>query len=232
MQATWPPHETWRLGPFTLRDGRCAGRRASAATAEGPVTEADIAQAARAMVAMGQPPLFGCLDTDRALSRALEAAGFKARLAVDLWVAPTAQLAALDLPRMAAFDIWPPLAIIRDIWAETGVGPARQAVMDRAPRPKTAILTRAEARPVGAAFVACDGPVAMVHALVTRPAGRGRGAARHAMLLAARWAAERGAAHLGLAVTADNAAAARLYAKLGMRRPGGYHYRSLTETTA
>jgi hypothetical protein len=42
---------------------------------------------------------------------------------------------------------------------------------------------------------------------------------------AAIWAEEHGATEIAAIATRDNVAAAGLYASLGMRQAGGYHYR-------
>lgn len=226
-QATWPPFATRRLGPFTLREGRGAGRRVSAATAEGPVTPAEIAAAAEAMRALGQAPVFSLPEGAAALDAALAAAGFTEVLRNHFYAAPVAAMAALDLPRVAAFALWPPLAIVEDIWAETEIDAARRRVIAAVPGPKTSVLARVNDTPSGALFIAADGAVAMPHAVVTRPAMRRQGSARSAMIAAARWAADQGCRHIGLAVMAENLAAIGLYEGLGMTRVGGYHYRML-----
>lgn len=224
LAATWPPFATSRCGPFTLREGRGAGRRVSAATTDSLPTEAEIAAADSAMRAMGQAPVFCLRPGQEALHRQLFACGYTEQLDTDLLVGPAAPIAAEELPRVSAFAVWEPLAIIREIWAEDGIGPERQEVMARVPLEKTAILARTDDQPAGAAFVAVDGEVAMMHALVTRPGLRRRGAGRHATIRAARFAVDCGARYLALAVTADNAGAQALYTGLGMRRAGAYTY--------
>lgn len=229
MATTWPAFATRRLGPFTLREGRGAGRRVSAATADGPASPQEIAAATQAMRDMGQVPIFCLTEQQAALESALVAAGATERLDVTLLVAPVANLAARDQPRVAALPVWPPFAIMDEMWETAGIGAARRAVMARAPDPKTAILMRTDDKPAGTAFVACDTEVAIVHAMVTRPALRRRGSAANAMTATARWAAVQGAAWMGLAATAENGAALALYEKLGMKRAGGYHYRTFPE---
>ena len=62
VEATWPPASKRRLGPVTLREGQGAGSRVSAASVEGPATEAEIKEAEQAMRAMGQSCLFMIRD--------------------------------------------------------------------------------------------------------------------------------------------------------------------------
>ncbi len=224
--ATWPAFSTRIVGPFTLREGRGAGRRVSAATAPDTASAAEIAAAARAMQDMGQDPVFSLPEGADALDAALLAAGYSDSLHNDFMAMEASDLAALDLPRVGAFPLWPPLAIVEDIWAETEIDAARRRVIEAVTLPKTAVLARAADKPAGALFIAADGDVAMPHAVVTRTALRRNGAARYAMIAAARWAVAQGCRHVGLAVTSKNHAAIELYKSLGMRRVGGYHYRT------
>jgi GNAT superfamily N-acetyltransferase len=128
---------------------------------------------------------------------------------------------------MSAFALWPPLEIMRDLWAEGGIGPARLAIMDRVTGPKAAIMGRIRDRVSGVAFVATDGPRAMLHALHVTPEQRRQGSAVNIMRKAALWARDQGATELFIAVTKHNQAANALYASLGMRIVGNYHYRSI-----
>lgn len=173
----------------------------------------------------GQAPLVQVLEGQADLDALLAAEGYAVVDPVTLYAGPLAPVAALDLPRLAAYPVWEPLAVMAEIWAEGGIGPARLAVMRRAPAPRTALLGRAEDRPAGVAFVAVHRGIAMVHALEVRAAMRRRGVARHLMIGAARWAAAQGADRLGLAVTRANAGANALYRGLGMQPEGAYHYR-------
>lgn len=224
MEATWPPARSLRQGPWRLRDGQGGGQRVSACSAEGDWAEPDLPAAEAAMAALGQQPLFVIRAGDAALDAALAARGYRLNDPVLAYAAPVAQLVA-PVSGMAAFCHWPPLAIARDIWAEGGIGAARLAVMDRVAGPKTAILARSDDRPVGAAFVACHGSTAMLHALEVRPAARRQGSAHNMLRAAANWAQDQGADLFSLVVTTANAPARALYERLGMIAVGGYHYR-------
>jgi len=138
---------------------------------------------------------------------------------------PAALLAEPAPEPLAAFPHWPPLAIAREIWAEEGIGPARVAVMERAQGPKTVVMARTKDHPVGVAFVAVSGGIAMLHALEVRTAARRQGSANNILRVAARWALDQGASTLSLVVTEANAPARALYASLGMQVVGQYHYR-------
>lgn len=223
--ATWPCAARRQVGPWTIRDGQGGGQRVSATTASGDWTDADIAQAEAAMAALGQPMLFQIWPQDGALDQALAARGYRRHDPVIAYAANVAALSDRNLPPLAAFAHWPPLGIASSLWDEAGIGPARRAVMERVAGPKCVILGRTGDRAAGAAFVACDGDAAMLHALEVAPALRRQGTAHNMMRAAANWAQDQGAAQLFLLVTAANENARHLYASLGMRAVEQYHYR-------
>lgn len=220
MEATWPPLSRRTLGPFTLRDGAGGGKRVSAASLEGPFTEADLAALEAAM----PEPLMLVRAGEDTLDAALDARGWRIVDPVVAYAAPVATVTA-DLPFLTAVPHWPPLEIARSIWAEGGIGPARIAVMNRVKGAKSALLGRIDDRSAGAAFVACHGAEAMVHALDVRESHRRQGLGTRLLHAAANWAADQGATRLSLVVTRQNAAARALYARLGMQVVGEYHYR-------
>lgn len=220
MEATWPALSRRQLGPFTLRDGAGGGKRVSAASCDGPFTEADLAAVETAMA----QPLILIREGDAALDAALDARGWRINDPVVAYAAPVAALTA-KLPGLTAFPHWPPLEIARSLWAEGGIGPARIAVMDRVTGAKAALLGRAGDRSAGVAFVACHGAEAMVHGLEVTGSQRRQGLGGNLLHAAANWAADQGAARLSLVVTRQNIAARALYARLGMQDVGQYHYR-------
>lgn len=226
MEATWPPAERLRCGPFTLRRGLGGGSRVSAATAEAPCEAEDITRTEAAMTEMGQRPLVMIRPGEATLDAMLAERGYAVMDPVVLYAARVADLKPPPDP-LTAFPHWPPLQIARVLWAEGGIGAARLAVMERAAMPKAAILGRTGDRPSGVAFVARSGPVAFLHALEVSPASRRKGAARALVRAAALWAAEAGADWLALAVTEANDPARGLYASLGLQAVGQYHYRIL-----
>ncbi|GLS85244.1 N-acetyltransferase [Cypionkella aquatica] len=224
MEATWVPASTARQGPWTIRNGLGGGKRVSAATAEAAWQDTDIPQAEAAMAALDQPALFLIREGDGMLDQALMARGYRI---VDPVVAYAAPLSILPQPPdpMTTFPHWPPMAIASDLWAEGGIGAARLAVMARVTGPKTAILARAQDRAAGAAFVAMNDKVAMLHALEVTPSQRRQGSAHNILRAAVVWAQANGADTLSLVVTVANDPARRLYASLGMTVVGHYHYR-------
>ena len=226
LDATWPAAALSRAGAFTIREGQGGGSRVSAATVEGPFGPEDISAAEAAQDALGQTNLFMVLGGQQALDDALAARGYRVKDPVVIYAAPTALLAAPEPGPLTAFTVWPPFEIMRVVWAEGGIGPARLAVMDRVAGPKTAIMGRVPDRMSGVAFVAVVENRAMLHALHVSPAMRRQGSAVNMMRKAAIWAQDHGATELFLAVTRANEAANALYASLGMRIVENYHYRS------
>lgn len=225
MEATWPPVAAQLIGPWKVRQGGGGGKRVAATSAIAPVAEADLPIAEAAMAALGQALLFVLRPEDTGLDALLAARGYRAVDPVVIYAAAAAPLAAAPWAAVAAIAHWPPLEIVKQIWADGGIGPARLAVMDRVAVPKTAILGRSSGRAAGAAFVAAASDAAFVHALEVRPALRRQGTAANIMKMAAKWAVSVGASQLALAVTEANAPARHLYASLGMTIVGTYHYR-------
>lgn len=225
LEATWPAAETSIHGNWTIRKGAGGGQRVSAATANGPVVDADIKTAEDAMIDLGQNPLFMIRSNDTELDALLEARGYLLHDPVAMYHCPIETLTKLAPDRMAGFPIWPPLAIISEIWTEQGINAARQAIMQRATGPKTAILARQNDRAAGAAYVAIHGSVAMLHALEVVPDHRRQGVANNIMGVAAIWAQNNGATGFSVICVRDNLAANALYASLKMENVGHYHYR-------
>ncbi len=199
MEATWPPARRWQDGGWTLRDGAGGGKRVSAATTDG-VPQGPL------------PPLVMVRQGQDALDASL--AGYAVVDPSVLYTVPVAGLVG------AGDAEWPPSDRSLSLWAASGTGPARIAVMERVAGPK-AVLTA----PDGVAFVAADGDIAMIHAVEVAAHARRRGTGRRLLCAAAAWAQAQGADTLALAVTARNAAARALYANAGMVQATTYHYR-------
>ncbi len=225
IDATWPAAATHRAGGFLLREGKGGGKRVSAASATGAWSDHDIAQAEAQHRALGQDALFMIRPEDQALDDALARRGYQMIDPVVALSAPIKRLATETAPPITAFCLWPPLQIMRDIWAEDGIGPGRLAVMDRATGPKCAVLGRAEDRAAGAGFVGLHQGTAMLHALCVLPQLRRRGLARWMLRESAHWAQARGAHSYCLVVTRANAGAIAFYESLGMVQTTQYHYR-------
>lgn len=219
LEATWPPASSQRLGPFRRRDGAGGGKRVSATVLEGAFTEA-------ALEALGPEPLFQVRPGQAALDRALDRRGYALIDPTILMAAPAADLAEAP-PRVFLLGCFPPLAIMRNLWAAAHTGPERLAVMDRVQGVKQSFIIRHTDSPAGVGFVAIHKGTAMLHALHVEPAFRRQGVARMAVRAMAHWALQNGATRFALAVTQANTAARALYSDLGMVDAGSYHYREI-----
>jgi len=225
VEATWPPARRMSSGPVAIREGRGGGKRVSAATATRPLTPDELTRAEAAMRDLGQDALFQIWAGDEALDADLAANGYRIVDPTNIHAAPVAALTAQTPPRVTTFTVWEPLEIMREIWAEGGIGPERIAVMERAEGPKTGLFGRHDNRPAATGFAAVHDRIAVVHALEIRPAHRRAGMGRWMMVAAAHWAAHHGADHLAVLCTKANAAANGLYSSMGFAEVGAYHYR-------
>ena len=219
IRATWPPAQVRRVGPFDVPlDGDGTRRSQAARLARPGGTDAEIA----AVEAARPGGVIGTLDGDPVAAR-LAALGY-AEEGASVLMAGAAEPLAGALPRVSGFPHWPPLAICDALWDATGNPAPRRAPMERAPLPKTAILTRTDDAPSGILFAACDGDCAALHALAVLPGMRRRGVGMLLMRHAARWALANGGRWLVLPVEAANAPARALYARAGLGEVGGYRY--------
>lgn len=234
IDVTWPAAAYHACGPFTLREGQGGGRRASAATLDDPdhpVTLPEIESASAAMRDMGQTPLYMVRDGDAALDALLDQAGYEVEAETLIFASGIEDLTDIELPRVKVLDMWEPLAIMRELWIGSGTGPERQAVMERAVGPKTALLGRQNDKPAGVGFVALDGDIAMLHAVEILPFQRRQGMGRWMLRGAAHWAAARGAKTFAVLAMRESEAANALYTSLGMTVVGQYHYRTATNAS-
>ena len=229
IEATWPAAAKVEAGPWTLREGRGGGKRVSAATIRDVWREDDLGAAEEAMRFMGQIPLFMIREGEGRLDAHLAARGYAEVAPVDLRLCPLSHLTDRTLPRVTAFAIWEPLAIMVEIWEDGGIGDARLRVMDRVTGPKTSIFGRVNDKPAGSGFCAVHDGIAFVHALHILEPHRGKGLGGWMMRCAALWAMRYGANWVAVLHERDNRPATALYEKLGMMKVGQYHYRMLTE---
>ena len=225
IDATWPAGSLRDVGGWTIREGCGAGSRVSAATATKAAKLEEHPLAAGAMRDLGQTPLFMVRAGEDALDAALAADGYIIKDPVTYYTAPVALLATQRPPAVTCFEVWPPLAVQAEIWADGGVDATRLAVMERAAGPKTTVLGRMNDNPAGTAFAAIHNGTAMLHAIETAQAARRQGLARHMIRALAFWAQAQGCHAVALLVTTSNQPANSLYTSLGMTAVGGYHYR-------
>ncbi|MEO9516778.1 MAG: GNAT family N-acetyltransferase [Paracoccaceae bacterium] len=223
-EATWPPAKTLRTNGFVFRDGAGGGKRVSATTVDHVPNDTEIVDAEARMRALEQPALFMVREGENALDAKLNDAGYVVIDPVQLYAAPVELLTSQAIPPVTAFSIWEPLAIMTEIWAEGGIGPARLKVMERANQ-KTAVFCRWKDKPAGVAFAGLHGNVCMVHAVEVLAHQRRQGVAQWIMRQAAFWAQANGAAWMSVLCVHDNLAANTLYKGLGFQPSGAYHYR-------
>ena len=225
IDGTWPAFATHGKGIWTLREGRGAGQRVSAASTEQAATKQDVEQAAEAMRAMGQKPLFIVRGAQAQLDELLAGMGYRVKDPVDVLMARSADLAHYSQPDMKVIFAPEPMPIQAEIWEAGGINAARLDVMRHAKGPKTCLLGRHENHPVAAGFLACHNNIAMVHAVEVLPAARRQGVAKAMMQGAAWWALQQGADWFGCLTVSENLPAQRLYRKMGMETATQYHYR-------
>ena len=108
IDATWPASRIIRQGPITIRDGQGGGKRVSAATADTPVSDADISAAEAEMQGLGQQPLFMIRQGETEFDQVLERRGYAVVDPVVVMATDIANLTDVPVPRLAAFAIWEP----------------------------------------------------------------------------------------------------------------------------
>lgn len=226
IDATWPAASIRDVQGWTIREGRGAGNRVSAATASEPGNDADRAHAVKAMRAIGQHPVFMVRSGEEHLDAALAAEGYDIVTPTIAYVAPIAEIAGNGGP---AETVWPPSEAERGIWAEGGIGAARLAVMERVVVPRTACTVREDGLPVATGFAALHGRTCVLHAIETLIVHRRRGHGRRVIGELSRWGAAQGAEEVALLVVETNTSANALYRAMGFTPAAGYHYRTAPE---
>lgn len=214
-----------------LRYSSGGGNRVSAVTLDADAGDLDpgdldqaIAEAEVALRTRGQAPLFMIRPGEAALDAALEARGYALADPTAILAAQATALAP-GSPDPGVIRCARPLAVQRELWCAFGIDEARQAACDRVVNAHSFLIARVGDRVEAAGFVAQDGPVAMLHALVVAPSARRQGLGGRLTRTAAAWAVSVGAQTLALAVTKGNAPARGLYSRLGMAEATAYHYR-------
>lgn len=224
IAPTWPANRTRQLGNITLRFGG-GGQRATAATVDGTPNMLHIDKAEAAMFENGEA-LFRVRSGESDLDQLLAKRGYAHRDETNILVMDVGRLADRPLKPVSAFRIWPPLAIMTEIWAESGTGADRIGNMARVEGPKTGLFGRTSGHPAGVGFAAIAGDVAMVHGVAVRDRFRRQKTAENMMIAAAQWAQDMGARWFAALCTRHNMAANALYESLGMSVVGHYHYRA------
>lgn len=229
----WPAHETQAIGGWLWRYSNGGSQRAnSVATLADPGIDFDRAIAAAEALydVRGAPAQFQITEVSAppGLDRRLAARGYQisdpcttlvhnvTSADDDAAAGPGVMIAAE--PTAEWFDTYAGV-ITDDRRAQA------QAILDRVPAPRAFIGLRREDVMVATALCVAEGEIARVKCVATRDAARRTGAAEAVMKSARCWAASRGARTIALGVSAANAPAQGLYAKLGFVRAGLYHIR-------
>lgn len=227
IDATWVAAERAPLGDWIVRRGAGAGGRAGSIWMRGdpgmPLADA-LARAAVLQRGWGEQPLLMLPDSEPDRAAVAAAHGWTIGERTTLMAARCAEVAAHGTGGLMVVQVRCPLAVMEELWDSTGTDAARRAVMDRTPEPKISLMLREDDRPAAAAFVAVDGDVAMLHAVMVGEPWRRRGVGRALTAAAAAWARDTGAQSIGLAVLSTNAPAIALYGRMGFEPRGGYRY--------
>ena len=206
IDATWPAADFHRVAGWIVREGQGGGKRVSAASGSGDISEAEAAQRA-----LGQDLLFMIQDGQNALDTELEDRGYQI---IDPVVVLARSLRSETIPASPSEGATDASLAI---WDKGGIGPARRAVMDRANGPKTVVQQDG-----GVAFVSCHDDVAMIHALEVDAAYRRQGVGAELEHTASAWAPTRKIAAL---TVESNIASRRLFQNAGYCVVSRYHYR-------
>ncbi|MEO0831524.1 MAG: GNAT family N-acetyltransferase, partial [Pseudomonadota bacterium] len=219
LVGTWPAAGVRETQGWLIRDGAGGGKRVSSALALEASADPEVLTKEMA------DPLVMVHGAQNGLDERLEQKGWSVVDPTVLYAVSIGEI-AVPPPLVSSFHCaWPPLRIAHELWQNGGIGADRVAVMDRAQGPKISVVARLDEKPVGVAFAAIAGNVAMVHALEVRTAARRGGAGTNMMRAAAVWAQDHGAETLAVAVTQANTGGNSLYTSLNMAVVGHYHYR-------
>lgn len=239
LADAWPAAETAHVDGWRLGFSGGATRRANAALPLGNLTSLDLETAiAEVEKRYRRHGLAPCFKMTRAalptrLSAALDRRGYRHEgfshvLVGDLDAAAAAESNGHAIRLLAEpTAAWSSLCLPDD---ESDDAVGRRAIIARLPRPAAFALTTVEGHEAGAAAATVQDGWAMIWAVRVAPAARRKGAAVAMMRTLAAWARGEGASRYMLQVGADNLAARRLYAGLGMRRAYSYHYRTLGDS--
>jgi GNAT superfamily N-acetyltransferase len=174
---------------------------------------------------LGKSEIFMVCQSDSLFEKELNERNYKVFDKSCVFEISVAELIKTEAPPVTMFSIWPPLQIQKELWITNGISWQRQAVMDRARKPKTSILGRWNDNSIASAFVAKSGDVAFLHALVVDKNFRRQGVARALMRHAGQWATKHNCARLMVVTTETNSAANSLYTSLEFQLVNKYHYR-------
>ena len=224
-ETCWPPLNKKNIGPWVIREGEGGGNRVSSTTANDFFRKEDIFIAENHMQLLNQKNIFHIREKDLELDNILDRLGYSLVDKTVVYGSKIAKMSSPCVPPMTAFNIWPPLRIMKDIWEIGGTTDSRISVMERCKVRKTAILGRIENKAAGCAFISEYKGVAILQALFVLPSYRRKGLARFLISESVKWVSYAESAYLALMTDKYNKEARGLYDSLGMKIIDKYHYR-------
>ena len=224
-ETCWPPLNKKNIGPWVIREGEGGGNRVSSTTANDFFRKEDIFIAENHMQLLNQKNIFQILGKDLELDNILDRLGYSLVDKTVVYGSKIAKMSSPCVPPMTAFNIWPPLRIMKDIWEIGGTTDSRISVMERCKVRKTAILGRIENKAAGCAFISEYKGIAILQALFVLPSYRRKGLARFLISESVKWVSYAESAYLALMTDKYNKEARGLYDSLGMKIIDKYHYR-------
>jgi ribosomal protein S18 acetylase RimI-like enzyme len=214
IDATWPTKSARVTRGWRIRHDPAGGNRVSATTALLPGSGRGALDA----------PLYMIRPGEEALDARLSVQGYLRKDPTLVMTAPT-QTVRKELPRDRVVYCEAPVARLKEVWAEGGIGTGRLAIMRRVQCPASVLMGRKGDRIGGAAFIAHAAGIAMLHALHVSSEARRDGLGTDLTHGFANWAATEGIKTLSLLVTEANGPAFALYKGLGFKAVARYHYR-------
>ena len=227
----WPAFETRNISGWLWRYSGGGSQRANSVSTldfRGPDAEAAIAEAEALYFSRNVPSRFQVSSTlaePKDLDRRLERRGYRIH-------EPVTTLAMhlsdhKDIPTGVIIADGP-----SDEWMEvylSNVRPDRHAaapaILAAVPTPKAFFSFEVGGRILSTALAVLRGEIVIAECIGTRAEARRRGAASTVMAALAAWGWQHGARIAALQAVTENFPAQRLYAALGFREVGGYHYR-------
>ena len=224
-ETCWPPLNKKNIGPWVIREGAGGGNRVSSTTANDFFRKEDIFIAENHMQLLNQKNIFQIREKDLELDNILDRLGYSLVDKTVVYGSKIAKMSSPCVPPMTAFNIWPPLRIMKDIWEIGGTTDSRISVMERCKVRKTAILGRIENKAAGCAFISEYKGIAILQALFVLPSYRRKGLARFLISESVKWVSYAESAYLAIMTDKYNKEARGLYDSLGMKIIDKYHYR-------
>jgi N-acetylglutamate synthase len=227
--ATWPTSTVHRVGGWMLRHCTLLRRKRSNSALPPRVVEdrsSAVDQVERFYAERGQEPVVQVspLHEHGELDDFLAGRGYQAIAPTEIMIADAERVVALCAP--GPFEVHAS-AVPHAGWlaACAAVGTSVEPSLSRIAQPARFLAAAQDDRPVGVGLFVVSDDWCGVYCMATDVEWRRRGVARSVLHAGALWARDVGADRLFLQVEADNAAARRLYGRIGFEVSHRYHYR-------